>query len=344
MKKLRGINLFFEVIIIGCLISSFCLPWVEIVIYGELYGQKVMRVLKFNPIWTTSSKFYHSEFFFPIDPIYFVSFNIYGLVAGLIIYLIGCFVYFSHFILEEIKLKKYSLIFSSILLLAGSLIWLLGGVFFPFLIDFPNNPTTKFLLYNFELQSGFYLSILSAILISLYCCNLNIQDKFLIEFNPKLKEISLKFYESSNELFQKQFITNRKLVLQEHKSIVDLIKLGYWKDACIKMGSILEYLLTKWLENKNINRINHSKISNSKSLTKATFFDKMCYYLETAGSNFSFEIGKDTEWGIAQNIFRDYRNYIHLQEYEKRISNIGLLDEDSFSILEPAFKAIVKYF
>ena len=151
-------------------------------------------------------------------------------------------------------------------------------------------------------------------------------------------------YKSSNELFQKHIITNRKLLLQEYKSIDGLIKLGYWKDVCIKMGSILEYLLTKWLENKNINSINHSKISNGKPLTKATFFDKMSYYLETAGNKFSFEIGKDTEWEIAQNIFREYRNYIHLQEYEKRISTIGPLDESSFLLLERVFNKIINYF
>ena len=134
------------------------------------------------------------------------------------------------------------------------------------------------------------------------------------------------------------------MLLDEYKTFNDLYKLGHWKDLCIKMGSILEFLLTKWLEHKGISKITHSKINSQKKLKDATFSDKILYYLETAGKNHSFEIGKDTEWKIADNIIRDYRNYIHLQKYEKRIANYGPLNERSFKMLERVFKEIINYF
>ncbi len=88
----------------------------------------------------------------------------------------------------------------------------------------------------------------------------------------------------------------------------------------------------------------HSKLKNPKKLRNATFADKIQFYLESAGLKYSYEIGKDTEWKITNNIIRDYRNYVHLQEYEKRLNSVGPLDGTIVELLFPTFETIIGYF
>ena len=65
------------------------------------------------------------------------------------------------------------------------------------------------------------------------------------------------------------------------------------------------------------------------------------FYLNTAGKVHSYEIGSDTDWNIINNIFRKYRNYIHLQEYEKRVNDIGKLTKNDYDKLLIVYEEIV---
>ena len=155
-------------------------------------------------------------------------------------------------------------------------------------------------------------------------------------------------YQNSIELFQKPFIqSSRALIIDEYRSLDILTENRLWKDACIKIGSILEYLITKWLKSKSISTISHSKtkIPNKPFNVeiKTSFFHKVQYYIEHGSNIYSNEIGNMTQWDIVNIRIRDYRNYIHLQTYEKdRISMNNPLVEQDYESLRREFDNIIK--
>ena len=151
-------------------------------------------------------------------------------------------------------------------------------------------------------------------------------------------------YIKETKILTSPLITNREMIIEEYNSLNFSIKNQLWKDACIKMGSILEYLLTKWLESKKITQINHKQKKNLKLLDKANFYDKINFYLETARFDYKNEIGNRTQWEIVNKVIRRYRNYIHLQEYEKRIAKDGYLGKNDYELLETPFNQIINYF
>ncbi|GAH43370.1 unnamed protein product [marine sediment metagenome] len=73
---------------------------------------------------------------------------------------------------------------------------------------------------------------------------------------PILTPDGRKFLDScryASKLFEKIIDSMQKrILLEEYDELQKNIQQGSWKDACIKIGGILEYLLTKWLEEKNI--------------------------------------------------------------------------------------------
>lgn len=149
-------------------------------------------------------------------------------------------------------------------------------------------------------------------------------------------------YRNMKELFQKPFITNRNLVIDEYNNLKILIENRLWKDACIKMGSILEYLLTRWIESKNIPINQITSRRNVNSFDKVYFSEKIDYYLQVGSIQFQQEIGKKTEWRMVNDIIRDYRNFIHLQKYEESINDGNPIEENDFNLLHPAFNSIFK--
>ncbi len=154
----------------------------------------------------------------------------------------------------------------------------------------------------------------------------------------------LQSFISETEILTSPLITNREMIIEEYNSLVFLIKNKLWKDACIKMGSILEYLLTKWLESKKVIEINPTQIKKQKPLDKAGFYDKIMYYLDTARFDYNNEIGNPTQWEIVNKVIRGYRNYIHLQKYEKRIAKDGYLGKNDYELLKIPFNQILSYF
>ena len=157
-------------------------------------------------------------------------------------------------------------------------------------------------------------------------------------------KIVLQKYYQHTQFFKKTFLLNRDLLFQEFNSLQDLIESRNWKDACIKIGSLLEYLLTKWLEHKKIPIINPSNRKGVKTLEDVRFVEKIAYYIKTGCSAFSSEIGSITEWNIVDSVIRDYRNYIHLQKYEERVSSLGPLTKSDYDLLYPTFNKIIGYF
>lgn len=154
----------------------------------------------------------------------------------------------------------------------------------------------------------------------------------------------LNLFQSSTQLFQSNIINNHDFLIKEYNNLRLLIESQLWKEVCIKMGSILEYLLTKWLRSKNISQVTHSQRSNPKNIDKASFWDKIMFYLESGRITYSNEIGDNTSWSIVNNVIREYRNYVHLEKYEERILTDGYLDKGDYDQLSPAFEQIIQYF
>ncbi len=157
------------------------------------------------------------------------------------------------------------------------------------------------------------------------------------------KQVIVK-YQNFIELFQKPFIrSSRVLIIEEYCSLAILAENRLFKDACIKIGSILEHLITKWLKSKSISAISHSKTKKSINVDNSSFFDKVQYYIEYGSNIYSNEIGNMTQWGIVNSMIRDYRNYIHLQKYEEdRISKNNPLVKQDYESLRREFNIIIK--
>ena len=79
-------------------------------------------------------------------------------------------------------------------------------------------------------------------------------------------------------------------------------------------------------------------------MDKAGFYDKITYYIETARNDYDNEIGSRTQWEIVDKVIRGYRNFIHLQEYEKKIMVDGVLNKNHYELLSKPFNQIINYF
>lgn len=138
-------------------------------------------------------------------------------------------------------------------------------------------------------------------------------------------------------------LTQKKILLDEYKELQKNIEQGSWKDACIKIGGILEYLLTKWLKNKGVTASQVIDTQKSKDWKDVTFHQMIEFYMNNSRS-YSDEIGTYTDWNLVKNILKDYRNYIHLLKYEERVKQGDFLKKDEFDRIYPIFKEIIKKF
>ncbi len=175
------------------------------------------------------------------------------------------------------------------------------------------------------------------------------QDKIkpYIKNKPLLTPDGRKFLDilhSESKLFVKITDPSQKgILLEEYDELQKAIQQGSWKDACIKIGGILEYLLTKWLQNKSVTP---SQISSNKKVKKwkDVSFHKMIEFYMNNSRKYIDEIGTYTDWNLVKNILKDYRNYIHLLKYEKRVKQGGFLRKEEFERIYPIFQEILKKF
>lgn len=154
----------------------------------------------------------------------------------------------------------------------------------------------------------------------------------------------LNLFKRSTQLFQSSIITNQDMLRKEYNNLQLSIDNQLWKDVCVKMGAILEYLLTKWLKSKSVTQITHTQMRNRKNINYTSFRDKIMYYLEIARIEYNNEIGDNTSWGIVNNVIREYRNCVHLEKYEEKITTDGYLDRRDYNLLLPAFEQIIQHF
>lgn len=154
----------------------------------------------------------------------------------------------------------------------------------------------------------------------------------------------LESWRDENEVFKKVTDqTQKQILLEEYSLLRKIIHQGAWKDACIKIGGILEYLLGNWLKNK---QITPSQILNNKKVKKwkdVKFYQMIEFYMNNS-KKFEDEIGSYTDWNLVKNVLKDYRNYIHLEKYEERVRKGDVLRKKEFDRIYPIFQDIVKKF
>lgn len=135
----------------------------------------------------------------------------------------------------------------------------------------------------------------------------------------------------------------KKILHEEYDELQKLIQQGSWKDACIKMGGILEYLLTLWLQDKDIAPSEITGNIKTKKWKVVSFHNMIKFYMNNS-MNYSDEIGNYTDWNLVKNILKDYRNYVHLLKYEDRARKGDFLRKEEFDRVYPIFQKILKKF
>lgn len=136
----------------------------------------------------------------------------------------------------------------------------------------------------------------------------------------------------------------KALLLNEYNDIKLFYSLEKWKEVAIKMGSILEYLITKkFLESKGKHfkwkrKNRHGNPVEINLISDNTFFStKLTYIIE----NSVFGIKNNQNWSFVNNNIREYRNYIHLTKFikSKIIFEKSLIDK-----LSDVFEKLVRLF
>jgi len=135
-------------------------------------------------------------------------------------------------------------------------------------------------------------------------------------------------FRKSNQLFKSFAIEIQEELSGEHDAIELLRNHGLWKDSCIKMGGILEFILTDWMIKKALPNYN------------LKFENKLGYILKELKSK-DLGIGTFTQWGIVHSVIREYRNFVHLQEYYKLPHK---LNKSDFDTLYPVYLELIKNF
>ena len=149
-------------------------------------------------------------------------------------------------------------------------------------------------------------------------------------------------YES--KLFGK--ITNplqKRILFEEYDELQKCIQRSSWKDACVKIGGIIEYLLVIWLEDKSITPSQITGTTKTKKWKDVSLHKMIEFYMNNSKS-YSDEIGTYTDWNLVKTILKDYRNYVHLLKYEERAQKGDFLRKTEFDRIYPIFLEILKKF
>lgn len=149
--------------------------------------------------------------------------------------------------------------------------------------------------------------------------------------NTKLEEIDSSYHNYMLETYL-QNDKEERIFMQNLNSLIEFEILSNYKYSLIAMGSILEFLLTRHCDKKEIAPLNNQgKVIKKKD---ARFVN----YVEAAIQNNIF--GEKDRWKIVQDYLRDFRNYIHI---EKEISSKEI-DKNWYKTINPVFDALLKQF
>lgn len=140
----------------------------------------------------------------------------------------------------------------------------------------------------------------------------------------------------------------KEVLLDEYNEIENLRKRERWKDSFIKMGMILEYLITDYIERHKLEKDKTGErrkveisISGKKKkslyLDQASFGEKILFIIQYD----VFGRDNNNDWVIVESLIRNYRNYIHLQKYIREKVRIN---KDIFDTFYPVFEKLILLF
>ncbi len=173
---------------------------------------------------------------------------------------------------------------------------------------------------------------IAGIFIRSNACGYSGKDGFIFfkEYEPILKKRGrdfLLYHTKLKNLFTDIQDPNTKEFLREdYDTLYFLMENKKWRDVAIKMGSILDLLTYQYfLENK-------IKIPNNNN----PGFHECIIHIQK-----NQLIGDPNDWFRADQILRDYRNFIHPHLMLQK--NL-IIDEQTIKILDPIFKKLVLLF
>ncbi|MFX1329120.1 MAG: hypothetical protein ACFE91_13415 [Promethearchaeota archaeon] len=153
----------------------------------------------------------------------------------------------------------------------------------------------------------------------------------------------LNYYKKLRNLFQTiKDDYAREIILEEYNDIEYLRKREKWKDAIIKMGTIIEYLITHYIREKKLDKEKVNILKNGKEkainkLSEASFEDKVSYIIqkEVFGNEYN------NDWKVVERLIKDLRDCIHLQKY---IAIRTRINEEMFNRIYPIFEKLILLF
>ncbi|MFW9877750.1 MAG: hypothetical protein ACFFG0_32075 [Candidatus Thorarchaeota archaeon] len=166
---------------------------------------------------------------------------------------------------------------------------------------------------------------------------LTARGRAFLDYHQKLKNL----FRSINDNFAKE------ILLDEYKEIENLRIREKWKDAFIKIASILECLITFYIEQNNLDKDKDGKIIKTNvsiAGRKRRFVPSEGNFEEKLNFIMQYEIfGREynSYWEIVNSLIRNFRNYVHLLTYiKKRIK----VDKELFDKLYPVFEKLIILF
>lgn len=139
----------------------------------------------------------------------------------------------------------------------------------------------------------------------------------------------------------------KEILLDEYSEVENLRKRERWKDAIIKIGTILEYLITNYIEENNLDKDENGNLRKVEIIiggkkkkiipNQAEFGKKLAFIIQKE----VFGRESNNEWKIVDGLIRNFRNYIHLQSYIKDRVEVN---KDMFDTLYPVFEKLILLF
>jgi len=139
----------------------------------------------------------------------------------------------------------------------------------------------------------------------------------------------------------------KEILLEEYNEIELLRKRERWKDCFIKIGSILEYLITNYFEENKSYKDENGKLrkfkiflrGKTKEITpsEAKFGDQLSFIKQ----NEVFGKVYNNDWNMVDGLIRNFRNNIHLQKYFR--DNVRI-NKNTFDQLYPVFERLIQLF
>lgn len=172
--------------------------------------------------------------------------------------------------------------------------------------------------------------------------------KNLIFLTPRGREF-LEFQNKLENLFAN--VSNnfgKQVLLEEYSDLHFLMRNGKWKDALIKMGSIVEYLVEDHIEHSGLGIDNNGDLKeyeisdfNGKKrkikLMKVNIGQKLLFIVQ----HNVFDSKWASDWTFVNNNIREFRNYIHIS---KLVSNNIIVDYATVQSIYPIFERIITLF